>query len=118
MKTVKLPELDGKKYETMPPDNILEVVSTEGLSVGQHTFSLTVVDSAGNESQAAKVIISVLDATAPNARLTVLDENKVATQKIKWGSTFYLSAEGSSDTPSEDLGGKIASYIWTLESTV
>ena len=76
MKTVKLPELDGKKYETMPPDNILEVVSTEGLSVGQHTFSLTVVDSAGNPSQAAKVTITVLDATAPTATLTVLDASR------------------------------------------
>ena len=118
MKTVKLPELVANPIETTPPDNLLEVVSTEGLSVGQHTFSLTVVDSAGNESTAAKVTITVLDTTAPTARLTVLDVNKVATTKINYGSTFYLSAEGSADTPSEDLGGKIVSYIWTLESTI
>lgn len=115
MSIVKLSDLQAageEGYESTHPDNILEVVSTEGLSLGEHTFSLVVVDGAGNSSKAATVTIKVTDTTAPTAILTVLDANKVATTSIERGSTFYLSAEGSADT----LGGEIASYIWTLDN--
>lgn len=118
MKTVKLQELVGAKVESLPPDDMLEVVSTESLSLGEHTFSLIVVDGAGNESLAAKVTITVIDTTAPTAKIAVLDVNKLVATQIEYGSTFYLSAEGSVDTPTDDLGGKIVSYIWTLDSAV
>ena len=118
MQQVKLQTLMEQGVETAPPDNVLEVVGTQGLSVGSHTFSLQVVDAAGNKSTAAKVTITVLDTTAPTAVLNVLNVNKEVATEIEWGSTFYLSAEGSVDTPTEDLGGQISSYIWTLDKTI
>ncbi len=116
MKTVKLGELKAG-VTTDQADNMLEVVSTEDLSIGEHTFSLIVFDSSGNESKAATVTIKVLDTTAPTAILSVLNSDRLPTETVEWGSTFFLSAEGSTDTPSAELGGDIVRYVWTLVST-
>ena len=115
MKTVKLAELRAGQIETEQADNMLEVVSTEDLSLGEHSFRLIVVDAAGNKSNAATVTIKVLDRTAPTAILSVLNANREVATEIAWGTTFYLSAEGSRDTPSAEAGGEVARYIWTME---
>jgi hypothetical protein len=104
-----------KTIETPQGDNVLELVSTEKLAVGKHRFSLQVEDGAGNVSTAATVTITVLDRTLPTAVLTVLDANKAPTETIELGSSFFLSAEGSTDIVSGKPGGEIAKYIWTLE---
>jgi len=100
-----MPELPiGKDVATTAPDDAFEVTPTAAnpVSVGTHTFRLIVVDAEGNRSEPAFAKVFVFETDKPTARLTALPE------RVPFGQTFKLSAEGS-----KDVGSGIKTFIWT-----
>ena len=85
----------------------------EKLRVGSHTFQLKVVDDSGNESKPAQVMLIVVDTQAPTAVLTVTDARgrPLENNTIPFDQAFILNA-----AKSQDIGGKIVSYTWSLEA--
>jgi len=81
------------------------------LSVGQHTFELTVADDSGNESVPARVRVIVADTQAPTAVITVRDANgqPLAGNRLSVGTAFRLDGSRS-----VDIGGQIVKYTWKL----
>jgi len=72
------------------------------LSIGKHTFRLTVVDDANNVSKPDQVIVIVADQDAPTAVLK-------GPQVVGSGRSFNLDGSASFDVG----GGKVVKYIWT-----
>jgi hypothetical protein len=89
------------------PDPTIEVTVSERspLAVGEHTFSLVVVDDAGNESIPAEVSVVVKDTQAPTAVIS-------APKTVAPGASFTLDGTRSADLPP----GKITTWIWTMVS--
>lgn len=83
----------------------------EKLQVGQHRFSLTVVDDSGNASTPAIITVIVTDTTAPTAVLDLRNAQgvPVTNGRIEFGAGFML--DGSRST---DIGGTIDSYNWEI----
>ena len=87
------------------PDALLQILSNPNvpLGVGTWTFTLEVVDNAGNRSAPQRHSVTVLDADRPTARI-------VGPREVKFGEAFTLSGAESTDVPP----GRIVQYIWTL----
>ncbi len=102
--------LASEKIETADSQLVIQFPNQK-LPVGQHRFSLTVVDDSGNQSSAAGVTVIVTDTTAPTAVLDLLDDQgrTVTNGRIEFGSGFALSGKRS-----VDIGGTIARYIWEI----
>lgn len=60
-------EIDGSTYETTADVDGLWQIQVNNLSEGEHTPVLTVVDAAGNESEAIEGTPFTVDTTAPDA---------------------------------------------------
>jgi hypothetical protein len=109
MTTVSLETL--RKEQQTTPDPLLTIDMQDAqLPIGEHRFSLTVVDNSGNESTAAIISVVILDTTAPTAVLRALDANGRPTDRIAFGETFTLSGDLSTDAG----GGNIDRYVWRL----
>jgi len=100
-----MPELPiGKDVPTAAPHDSFEVTPTAAnpVAIGTHTFRLVVVDAEGNRSEPALAKVFVFETDKPTARLTVIPE------RVPFGATFKLSAEGS-----KDVGSGIKTFIWS-----
>lgn len=86
----------------------------EKLPLGEHKFELTVVDSSGNRSAPATVLVFVIDTENPTAILELQDANgrPVSENRISFGSSFILYGKRSTDAG----GGTIKEYIWKMVS--
>ena len=106
--------LDQLRANTVKTDDPVLDVSpgSSPLSVGQHTFQLTVADDSGNTSQPARVRVIVIDDQAPTAVLDVRDANgqPLSGNRLASGVSFRLDGSRSVDSG----GGQIASYTWAL----
>ena len=93
--------IDSYLWEVTGSNDVqLETFTTTSLSVGPHTFNLTVIDDDGATSTDS-VIITVL--SAPNATPTV---DAGSNQIITKGDTLSQSAVAA------DTDGSISSFIW------
>ena len=102
--------LASQKVET--PDSQLTIqLPNQKLPVGQHRFSLKVVDDSGNVSNPAQVSVIVVDTSAPTAVLDLYDEQgRIITDgRVEFGSGFILNGRRS-----VDIGGTISKYIWEI----
>lgn len=111
MTDIKLEELLAtEKVETTDSQLVIQMPDQK-LAVGQHRFSLTVVDDSGNSSSAANVTVIVVDTTAPTAVVDLRDEQgrNVTDGRIEFGSGFILDGKRS-----VDIGGTIASFVWEV----
>lgn len=114
MTTIKLDDLLADPNNTVKTaDPQLQIqIADRNLAVGQHRFSLTVVDDSGNVSKPPAIItVIVEDQSAPTAVLDLRNEagQQVLDGRIAFGSGFIL--DGSRST---DIGGRIESYSWAL----
>ncbi|MDB5706046.1 MAG: hypothetical protein JWN66_3162 [Sphingomonas bacterium] len=90
----------------------VDVTPAAPLSVGVHTFILTVVDDSNNESDKVKIDVIVKDTDRPTAVLDVVDKNgKIIDAVVAPGASFILSAARSKDTDP----GKIKEYRFTMD---
>jgi hypothetical protein len=96
--------------KTSDPQLVVQMPDQK-LAVGQHRFSLTVVDDSGNTSTAANVTVIVVDTTAPTAVIDLRDAQGAiaADGRIEFGSGFILDGKRSID-----IGGTVASYLWEV----
>ena len=89
----------------------VEGTDTGGLPLGPNRFSLVVVDDSGNESAPFILVVTVADADAPTAVLSVVNsDGKVLAPTVAFGQTFILSGAASVDKEP----GKIKEYRFTL----
>lgn len=95
---------DGQTIETTEPFIQVDGSPQSPLRVGKMTFTLVVVDDAGNESPQSTFTVNVYDSERPTAILTGPD-------RVPQAQPFRL--DGSRST---DVGGKIVRYKWTLQS--
>jgi hypothetical protein len=81
------------------------------LSVGKHSFGLTVEDNSGNQSTQAIITVIVIDTEAPTAVLDLYDEQgrMITDGRVSFGAGFILSGKRSAD-----IGGSIVKYIWEV----
>ncbi len=102
--------LETEKVETADSQLVVQLPNQK-LPVGQHRFSLTVVDDSGNTSTAAQVSMIVIDTTAPTAVLDLHNEQgrTITDGRVEFGSGFILSGKRS-----VDIGGTINKYIWEV----
>ena len=108
--TIEKLQAEGK-VET--PDPILNIaMGDKPLPLGQHSFELSVTDSAGNESAAAIVTIFILDQEAPTAILEAFTTDGKPSTNFNFGESFTLNASKSTDAG----GSQIDRYIWRLVS--
>ncbi len=114
MSNTTIEEFQNKqKISTRDGELIVKVTPEKPLSIGPHVFELTVVDEAGNSSNAVRVRVIVKDTKAPTAVLNVTDaEGRPLPENVlPFGAGFILNAKGSLD-----IGSGIAGYIWRIVS--
>jgi len=87
---------------TSEPTIEVTLTPEASLPLGPHVFQLVVRDDAGNLSQPATVVVTVIDAVAPTAVLK-------APQRVRFGESFTLDGKDSTDAG----GGRVARWIWT-----
>lgn len=102
---------DGSLVETTESRLVVRDVAGDPLTVGRHTFGLTVTDDSGNESVPVQLSVTVLDKQPPTAVARALDATGVvaADGRVAFGSAFSLDA-----SQSMDVGGQISQYDWVL----
>jgi hypothetical protein len=89
----------------------VDVTPAAPLSVGVHTFLLTVVDDSGNVSDPVKIDVIVKDTDKPTAVLDMVDKaGNIVAAVVAPGTSFILSAARS-----KDATGKIAEYRFTMD---
>ena len=76
------------------------------MRIGNYKFRLLVTDESNNLSTAFEHNLTVVDEGRPVAIIT-------GPQRIPFGKGFTLSGEKSSD----EGGGKVVKYTWTLIET-
>ncbi|HTU67544.1 MAG TPA: hypothetical protein VMF52_16460 [Steroidobacteraceae bacterium] len=107
--------IPGQTTEVKAEEPTLDVVveANSPLKVGKYVFRLVVTDDAGNESEAADVVIVVTDKNRPTAVIDVItvtgERISKPTVEIPFGQRFQLTADRSTD-----IGGVVKSYRWQL----
>lgn len=111
MTDITLEELLATETVKTPDSQLVVQMPDQKLAVGQHRFSLTVVDDSGNTSTAANVTVIVVDTSAPTAVVDLRNNQGaiVADGRIEFGSDFILDGRRS-----VDIGGTVASYVWEV----
>lgn len=101
--------LAEQRVETADSQLVIQMPKQK-LSVGQHSFRLTVEDNSGNRSNVAQITVIVEDLTAPTAILDLHDiQGRTLPGRVSFGSDFILSGNRSIDQ-----GGTISKYIWEV----
>ncbi len=110
MTEIDLEKILAETVETADDQLVIKMPNSK-LPVGQHRFSLTVEDNAGNTSQPAIISVIVVDDQAPTAVVDLSDEQgrNVTNGRIAFGRGFILSGKRSTD-----IGGTIAKYSWEV----
>ncbi len=93
----------GESIETAENKIEVTVGPNTQLAVGEHRFSLIVIDDDGNGSEPAFARVLVKALNRPTAFVEALPA------EVEFGKSFALSGARSSDVPP----GKVVKYIWT-----
>ncbi len=90
----------------------VDVTAANPLTVGKHTFILTVVDDSGNESDKVSIDVIVRDTDRPTAVIDLVDKsgNIINPPVVAPGASFILSAARSKDATSN-----IKEYRFTMD---
>lgn len=88
---------------------------TRPLAPGKHIFQLVVTDNSGNQSEPARVTVTVKDQAEPSAVIDYVREDGTRLYDgeivVAYGKPFRLTGERSSDA-----NGRVTTWNWRILS--